>query len=310
MIRPRLVVAAAAVFAATACGAPAPPGELVPALRTQLTQVDQAIIAEDYTQARDDLDALAAQTATARDRAGSPPTKPTGYLPRSPASPRTSPSRPRPHRQRNLPHRASQPRTPLTAAAPRRAPTRPRKATREAAASKKATVRRTAGPGRRAKARRRAATRRRAIATGRVKTRRAQPTRTAVAPTTVATTDRSPSGETLGTPGNNSVLCPRSADQFGSGGDCRPRGGHGEVIDAHPLRRQRRPGTYADALPAAQLHALASLPGARGSSRIRRRSGESVRTGGEDQAAQSILGERSAGRRHVRRLDAVGRGRS
>jgi hypothetical protein len=67
MIRPRLVVAAAAVLAATACGAPAPPGELVPALRTQLTQVDQAIIAEDYTQARDDLDALAAQTATARD---------------------------------------------------------------------------------------------------------------------------------------------------------------------------------------------------------------------------------------------------
>src|SRR3954451_6592734 len=67
MIRPRLVVAAAAVLAATACGAPAPPGELVPALRTQLTQVDQAITAGDYTQARDDLDALAAQTATARD---------------------------------------------------------------------------------------------------------------------------------------------------------------------------------------------------------------------------------------------------
>src|SRR3954471_12206101 len=67
MIRPRLAVAAAAVLAATACGAPAPPGELVPALRTQLTQVDQTITAEDYTQARDDLDALAAQTATARD---------------------------------------------------------------------------------------------------------------------------------------------------------------------------------------------------------------------------------------------------
>src|SRR4051794_23821805 len=67
MIRPRLAVAAAAVLAATACGAPAPPGELVPTLRTQLTQVDQAITAGDYTQARDDLDALAAQTATARD---------------------------------------------------------------------------------------------------------------------------------------------------------------------------------------------------------------------------------------------------
>src|SRR5215211_1793186 len=63
----RRQVAAAAVLAATACGAPAPPGELVPALRTELTQVDQAIIAEDYTQARDDLDAIAAQTATARD---------------------------------------------------------------------------------------------------------------------------------------------------------------------------------------------------------------------------------------------------
>src|SRR3954465_1763867 len=74
MIRPRLAVAAAAALAATAggppappCGAPAPPGELGPALRTQLTQVDQTITAGDYTQARDDLDALAAQTATARD---------------------------------------------------------------------------------------------------------------------------------------------------------------------------------------------------------------------------------------------------
>src|SRR5215212_2891464 len=148
MIRPRLVVAAAAVLAATACGAPAPPGELVPALRTQLTQVDQAITAEDYTQARDDLDALAAQTATARDEGRITPDQADRILA---AITRLA---------ANLPEPASP--TPATPPAPpsepttntadrrgtRRALTRPRKATREAAASKKATVRRTAGPGR------------------------------------------------------------------------------------------------------------------------------------------------------------------
>jgi hypothetical protein len=50
-----------------ACGAAMPPGELVPTLRRQLTQVDQALAAGDYPQARDALDTLAEQTATARD---------------------------------------------------------------------------------------------------------------------------------------------------------------------------------------------------------------------------------------------------
>jgi hypothetical protein len=67
MIRPRFAVAAAAVLAATACGAAPPPGELVPTLRTQLVQVDQALTAGDSPRARDALDILAAKTATARD---------------------------------------------------------------------------------------------------------------------------------------------------------------------------------------------------------------------------------------------------
>ena len=71
MIRPRLALAAAAVLiaASTGCGAATPAGELDPTLRTQLTQVDQALAAGDYPQARDDLDTLAEQTATARDKA-------------------------------------------------------------------------------------------------------------------------------------------------------------------------------------------------------------------------------------------------
>jgi hypothetical protein len=70
MIRPRLALAAAAVLiaASTGCGAATPAGELDPTLRTQLTQVDQALAAGDYPQARDDLDTLAEQTATARDK--------------------------------------------------------------------------------------------------------------------------------------------------------------------------------------------------------------------------------------------------
>jgi hypothetical protein len=67
MIRPRLALAAAAVLAATACGATPPPGELAPTLRTQLAQVDQALTAGDSPRARDALNTLAAQTATARD---------------------------------------------------------------------------------------------------------------------------------------------------------------------------------------------------------------------------------------------------
>jgi len=69
MIRPRLALTGAAVLIATttACGAATPPGELVPTLRTQLTQVEQALAAGDYPQARDALDTLDEQTATARD---------------------------------------------------------------------------------------------------------------------------------------------------------------------------------------------------------------------------------------------------
>ena len=69
MIRPRLALAAVAVLVAGAagCGAATPAGELDPTLRTQLTQVDQALAAGDYSQARDALDTLGEQTATARD---------------------------------------------------------------------------------------------------------------------------------------------------------------------------------------------------------------------------------------------------
>ena len=69
MIRPRLALAAVAVLVAAAagCGAATPAGELDPTLRTQLTQVDQALAAGDYPQARDALDTLGEQTATARD---------------------------------------------------------------------------------------------------------------------------------------------------------------------------------------------------------------------------------------------------
>jgi hypothetical protein len=69
VIRPRLALAAAAVLIAaiTGCGAATPAGELDPTLRAQLTQVDQALAAGNYPQARDGLDTLAEQTATARD---------------------------------------------------------------------------------------------------------------------------------------------------------------------------------------------------------------------------------------------------
>jgi hypothetical protein len=69
MIRPRFALAAAAVLIAgtTGCGAATPPGELDPTLRTQLTQVDQALGAGNYPQAHDALDTLAEQTAAARD---------------------------------------------------------------------------------------------------------------------------------------------------------------------------------------------------------------------------------------------------
>jgi hypothetical protein len=105
MIRPRLALAAAVLIAITACGAATPPGELDPTLRTQLAQVDQALAAGDYPQARENLNTLAAHTATARNEGRITPDQADGILtaiarvaanlpePTSPA-PATAPAQP------------------------------------------------------------------------------------------------------------------------------------------------------------------------------------------------------------------------
>jgi hypothetical protein len=67
MTRLAAAFAAAVLVAITSCGSTPPPGELVPALRTQLAQVDDALANQDYAQVRQDLDALGEQTSQARN---------------------------------------------------------------------------------------------------------------------------------------------------------------------------------------------------------------------------------------------------
>ncbi|HVM15880.1 MAG TPA: hypothetical protein VM287_16320, partial [Egibacteraceae bacterium] len=60
-------MAAVLLAVSVACGTQVPAGTSVPELRTQLSAVDGAVVAEDYAQAREALDALARTTADARD---------------------------------------------------------------------------------------------------------------------------------------------------------------------------------------------------------------------------------------------------
>jgi hypothetical protein len=62
-----LTVAAALLAGAAGCGTAAAPGEVVPALRTQLSRVDAALADHKYADARNALDALTRETAAARN---------------------------------------------------------------------------------------------------------------------------------------------------------------------------------------------------------------------------------------------------
>lgn len=67
-VRPAAATVLLAILVVTAgCAASTAPGELVPGLRTQLAQVDRALAARDYAEARDELDTLVELTSAARD---------------------------------------------------------------------------------------------------------------------------------------------------------------------------------------------------------------------------------------------------
>ena len=66
MTRLAVALAAAVLVAVASCASTPPPGQLVPALRTHLAQVDNALAAQDYAQARQALEALIEQTSQAR----------------------------------------------------------------------------------------------------------------------------------------------------------------------------------------------------------------------------------------------------
>jgi hypothetical protein len=55
MSRLAVSLAAAILIAIASCGSTAPPGELAPALRTQLAQIDDALANQDYARARQAL---------------------------------------------------------------------------------------------------------------------------------------------------------------------------------------------------------------------------------------------------------------
>jgi hypothetical protein len=67
MSRLAVALAAAILIAIASCGSTAPPGELAPALRTQLAQIDDALANQDYARARQSLDGLVEQTTQARN---------------------------------------------------------------------------------------------------------------------------------------------------------------------------------------------------------------------------------------------------
>lgn len=62
-----LAAAAALLVVLAGCGSEVPPGEAVPELRQELSLVDDAVVAGDYGQAREALDALARATVGARE---------------------------------------------------------------------------------------------------------------------------------------------------------------------------------------------------------------------------------------------------
>lgn len=60
-------LAAALITTSAACGTSTPPGEAAPGLRAQLSRIDTALAAQQYTTARTALDALVRETVAARN---------------------------------------------------------------------------------------------------------------------------------------------------------------------------------------------------------------------------------------------------
>ena len=60
-------IPAALITTGAGCGTSTPPGEAAPGLRAQLSRIDTALAAQQYTTARTALDALVRETVTARN---------------------------------------------------------------------------------------------------------------------------------------------------------------------------------------------------------------------------------------------------